>query len=124
MTGKEYQELAMRTNDGKCEERLQSKIDSNMTVDISEVICACLGLSGEVGELVDMVKKFVFHKTPMDDNHFRKEIGDIMWYIALLCHACGYNLDDILEMNIDKLKKRYPDGFDTYRANHREEGDV
>ena len=124
MTGKEYQELAMRTNDGKCEERLQSKIDNNMTVDISEVICACLGLSGEVGELVDMVKKFVFHKTPMDNSHFIKEIGDIMWYIALLCNACDYNLDDILEMNIDKLKKRYPDGFDTYRANHREEGDV
>lgn len=124
MIGSEYVEMAMRTNDGKSKERLQAKIDSNMTVDIGEAIMACLGLSGEVGELNDMVKKFIFHGTPMDEVHFKKEIGDIMWYIALICYTCGYELDEILKMNIEKLKARYPEGFDTYRANHRQEGDV
>lgn len=124
MTGREYVELAMRTNDGKCRERLQSKMDSNMLVDISTVLNASLGLSGEVGELNDMVKKFIYHGTPMDEVHFKKELGDIMWYIALMCNACGYDLNDIMEMNIEKLKKRYPEGFDIHKANHRQEGDI
>lgn len=124
MQGKEYTQLAMRTNDGKCKERLQAKMNSNMTADISEAIAACLGLSGEVGELTDMVKKFIFHGTPIDEEHLKKEIGDILWYIALMCYTCNYDLDDIMQMNIEKLKARYPEGFDTYRANHREEGDV
>lgn len=124
MNGKDYTELAMRTNDGKCKERLQTKMDSNMIVDIGEAINACLGLSGEVGELTDMVKKFIFHGTSMDEAHFKKEIGDILWYIALICHTCNYDLDDIMEMNIEKLKSRYPEGFNEYLANHRQEGDI
>lgn len=124
MTGKEYVELAMRTNDGRCKERLQSKIDSNMLVDISEVLNVSLGLSGEVGELNDMVKKFIYHGTPMDEAHFKKEMGDILWYLALMCHACGYDLDTIMEMNIDKLKARYPEGFDIHKANNRQKGDI
>lgn len=124
MNNKDYVELAMRTNDGKSKERLQAKIDSNMAVDIGEAIMACLGLSGEVGELNDMVKKFIFHGTPMDEVHFKKEIGDIMWYIALICHTCGYDLDEILEMNISKLKARYPQGFNVVDANNRAEDDV
>ena len=124
MTGKEYVELAMRTNDGRCKERLQSKIDSNMLVDISEVLNASLGLSGEVGELNDMVKKFIYHGTPMDEAHFKKEMGDILWYLALMCHAFGYDLDTIMEMNIDKLKARYPEGFGIHKANNRQKGDI
>lgn len=124
MTGNEYQELAMRTNIPNTKEYLQDKINSNMTVNISEVLNASLGLSGEVGELNDMIKKFIYHKTPMDEGHFKKEIGDICWHIAQMCHACGYELDDILQMNIDKLKSRYPDGFSIERANNRKEGEV
>ena len=120
---KYYVEMAMRTNDGKSKERLQICLDDKLT-DIGELIMGCLGLSGEVGELVDMVKKSVFHGTPFDTIHFQKELGDIMWYIALICYTFGYELDEILKMNIEKLKARYPEGFDTYRANHRQEGDV
>lgn len=124
MTGKEYQELAMRTNDGNCKERLESAMRGNQTADLGEVLNAALGLSGEVGELNDMVKKYIFHKTPMDEAHFKKEIGDVLWYIAMMCHACGYDLDDIMQINIDKLRARYPEGFDTERANNRVSGDV
>ena len=57
-------------------------------------------------------------------NIMKKELGDIMWYIAMMCHAFRWNLDEIMEMNIDKLKARYPEGFDTDRANNRKNGDV
>lgn len=60
-----------------------------------------------------MVKKWVFHEKELDVDHAKKEAGDICWY-----------LDEIMQMNVDKLKARYPEGFDTYRANHRNEGDV
>ena len=124
MTGNEYQELAMRTNCKDAKERLVNKVNSNMTTNFSQVVNAALGLSGEVGELNDMIKKFAFHGTPMDELHFMKEIGDICWYIAQMCDACGYKLDNILDINIDKLKARYPEGFDTARANNRASNDV
>lgn len=123
MNNKEYIELAMRTNDGGCTTRLQSALEYP-GFDVGELVMGCLGLSGEVGELVDMVKKSIFHGTLFDETHFKKELGDIMWYMALICHTFGYDLDEILEMNIDKLKARYPEGFDTYLANHREDGDI
>ena len=47
-----------------------------------------------------------------------------MWYVAMICEACGFNLDDVMQTNVDKLIARYPDGFDSYRANHRQAGDV
>lgn len=121
MTGNEYQVAAMRTNDGKAKERLQDKMDSNMSTNISEVLNAALGLSGEVGELNDMIKKFIFHGHAMDEGEFKKEIGDILWYLAMMCKACGYNLDVIMEMNIQKLLKRYPEGFDSERSKNRVE---
>lgn len=125
MQGNEYQKLAMRTNDGKAKERLEHHVrHNNMKVDIGGVMNACLGLSGEVGELNDMVKKFVFHQKPMDEVHFKKEIGDILWYIAMMCKSCGYDMDEIMQMNIDKLILRYPNGFDTDKANNRKAGDI
>lgn len=128
ITGKEYQELAMRTNDGKASPRLVHQLSSNLkidnNIDIGEVIDACLGLSGEVGEFNDMIKKWIFHEKPLDIEHLKKECGDIMWYIALMCHSFGWDLDEIMQMNIDKLKARYPEGFDIDKANNRKEGDV
>ena len=47
-----------------------------------------------------------------------------MWYIALICHTCCFDLDEIMQINIDKLKSRYPEGFDVVKANNRENGDV
>lgn len=129
MTGTEYQELAMRTNDGKSTERMQGAIRftegiNGSSIDISGIINAALGLSGEVGELNDMIKKWVFHESEMDFSHAQKEIGDILWYVAMACQSFGFDMNKIMLMNVEKLYARYPEGFDTYRANHRKSGDV
>ena len=131
MTGNEYKNLAMRTNDKMGTVRVAEKIDESFSseritenVDFGGILNACLGLSGEVGETNDMIKKWIFHDSELDIEHLKKEIGDVMWSVALLCHSFGFDLDEILEMHIDKLKARYPDGFNTYDANHRKDGDV
>lgn len=133
MTGSEYQKLAMRTNDGKCSERLYKKLFTrkaegfHITKDLNDmgsVLNGCLGLAGETGEVLDMVKKWVFHEKELDKEHLKKEIGDVMWYVAMLCESFGFDLDEILQMNIDKLMARYPEGFDTDKANNRKPEDV
>lgn len=123
MTGNEYQELAMRTNDHKATQRLVGKVVID-NVDLGDIFNACIGLSGEVGEFNDMVKKWVFHEKELDIDHAKKELGDIAWYLAMACESFGWSLDEILQINIDKLKARYPEGFDVERANHRAEDDV
>lgn len=126
MTGNEYQVLASRTNDGFATSRLMTKMieHEDWLIDIGGVLNACLGLAGEVGELNDMVKKWVFHQKELDETHLKKELGDVMWYVALMCQSMGWELDDILQMNIDKLVARYPEGFDVIKANNRQAGDV
>lgn len=137
MTGNEYQNLAMRTNDHKATDRLRAKMEDFCLEkrcsepdaeirksDFGGILNACLGLSGEVGEFNDMVKKWVFHEKKLDIDHAKKELGDIAWYLAMACESFGWNLDEILQMNVDKLKARYPEGFDISRANNRAMGDV
>ena len=130
MNGNEYQKLAMVTNDGKCTTRLIDAVGkfglpfNDFCCDIGDVINACLGLAGEAGEVNDMVKKWIFHEKPLDEEHLKKECGDVLWYCALLCHAFDWNLDEIMQMNIDKLKNRYPKGFDINKANNRKDDDV
>ena len=126
MTGFEYQCLAMRTNDRKATNRLLDITLENgfIATDIGAVLDACLGLSGEAGEFNDMIKKWIFHEKELDVEHLKKECGDVMWYVAMLCDAFNWSLDDVMQTNIDKLKERYPDGFDVDRANSRKAGDV
>lgn len=136
MNGNEYQKLAMRTNDGKATDRLNDKIEMieffkdakagkpSEKYDLGGIFNAAFGLSGEVGEFNDMLKKWVFHEKELDVVHAKKELGDIMWYVAMMCHSFGWELDEILQMNIDKLKARYPQGFDVALANNRKEGDI
>ena len=132
MNGKEYQNLAMRTNDGNGTSRLKSFANTQdfyreellLGMDAGGILNACLGLSGEVGEFNDMIKKWIFHEKELDVDHLEKECGDILWYIALMCNSFGWNMDEIMQMNIDKLQARYPNGFDINRANNRKNGDV
>lgn len=128
MTGKEYVELAMRTNDGKCTARLKGAAAYGEQLkdhlDMGGIFNACLGLSGEVGEFNDMIKKWIFHEKPLDDEHAKKELGDIMWYVAMMCHSFKWDLDEIMQKNIDKLRARYPEGFTPDMANNRKDGDV
>ena len=128
MNGKDYQQLAMRTNDGKATERLSNVVDGyNQFIgsyDVGGILNGCLGLSGEVGEFTDMMKKWIFHENPLDADHAQKEIGDVMWYIAMICHSFGWDLDAIMQQNINKLKARYPEGFDVELSAHRKIDDV
>ena len=68
--------------------------------------------------------KIIFHEADFDEEHLKKELGDICWYVAMMCEAFGWNLDEIMQMNVDKLKNRYPEGFDIERANNRDKEDV
>ena len=132
MTGKEYQNLAMRTNDHKNSDRIIKKINNNQLVnsdeliipDIGGVLNGCLGLAGESGEVLDLIKKWVFHENELHVEHLKKELGDVRWYVAMICESMELDIDEIFQMNINKLKVRYPEGFDPDKANHRRADDI
>lgn len=75
------------------------------------VLNGVMGLAGESGECVDVVKKAVFQGHSCDYEKLREELGDVLWYCAELATGLGTTLDDVAEMNIKKLMRRYPDGF-------------
>ena len=104
----EYQELAARTL-GR--ERTHEQQLAN----------AALGLTGEAGETADIIKKHLFHATPLDQDALIKELGDCLWYIGAFATVLGLSLDDIAQRNVDKLRKRYPEGFDPERSRNRTE---
>jgi len=70
-----------------------------------------LGLTGEAGEVADAIKKHLFHGKALDRDHVAKEIGDVLWYVSMLATTLGFELDELAERNVAKLKARYPDGF-------------
>lgn len=109
MTLNEYQQAAQRTSNTQT---FSSKIENGL-----------LGLAGEVGELHDHWKKYMYQGHEFDKEHMKRELGDVLWYVAEL--ACGLDctLEDIARLNIEKLKERYPAGFEAERSLHRVEGD-
>ena len=106
MNMNEYQALAQRT--------------SNTSTMSDKLENALLGLSGEVGELCDHYKKYMYQGHDIDYDHMAEEAGDVLWYMAELADALGTTLEDIARRNIDKLRNRYPEGFDPERSRHRE----
>ena len=108
MEANEYQRLAMTTLNPEL-----SKKDV--------LINSVMGLCGEAGEAIDIVKKWMAHGHELDREHLAKELGDIAWYLAEAATALDLSLDEILEANIEKLKKRYPQGFDTERSRNRQQ---
>lgn len=84
------------------------------------LINGVMGLCGESGEVIDLVKKHLAQGHPLDKEKIAKELGDVAWYLAETAYAIGYPLEEILQMNIDKLKIRYPDGFDPEKSMNRE----
>ena len=107
MTINEYQTLALRTLNPELSEK-------------DVLINGVMGLCGESGEAIDLVKKHLAQGHPLDAEKLVKELGDIAWYLAETAHAIGYSLEDILKMNIDKLAARYPEGFSSDRSMNRE----
>ena len=114
MIGSKYQELAMVTKNHEASEKLSERLHS-MKYDVNK---------DYGGEFIDMVKKWIFHDKEFNIEHAKKELGDVCWYIAMICDGFGWNLDEIMEMNIKKLRERYPQGFDIYMSNNRREGDI
>lgn len=112
MTANEYQAEALRTASGMNYENFGMLIN------------AALGIAGEGGEVADLIKKATFQGHELDTAHVAKELGDVAWYLAVGAYAIGYDLDTVLRMNVEKLRARYPDGFDAERSLHREKGDV
>ena len=108
MTVNEYQKLAMVTLNPAL-----SKKDV--------LINGVMGLCGESGEAIDIVKKYLAQGHELDKAHLAKELGDIAWYLAETATALDLSLEDVFQANIDKLKKRYPEGFDALRSIHRED---
>jgi NTP pyrophosphatase (non-canonical NTP hydrolase) len=78
-----------------------------------------MGISGEAGEVTDYLKKVVFHSHELNKEKLAEELGDVLWYLACTAELIGYDLEEIAEMNIEKLKKRYPEGWDVERSKNR-----
>ena len=94
----------------------------------TQLLTAALGLTAESGEFTEVVKKMVFQGKPYSEEnvfHMKRELGDICWYLAQACMALDTTFDEVLEMNVDKLKARYPGGeFDVHYSENRKEGDL
>ena len=106
MNANEYQKLAMRTLNPELSRK-----------DI--LINSVMGLCGESGEAIDIVKKWLAQGHELDKEKLAKELGDIAWYLAEAATALDIPLGDILQGNIDKLKARYPEGFEADRSRIR-----
>jgi NTP pyrophosphatase (non-canonical NTP hydrolase) len=79
-----------------------------------------LGLGGEAGEVLEIIKKAEYHEHQLNTDELKKEIGDALWYISMLANKAGFSLEEIARANIEKLKARYPNGFETSRSINRE----
>ena len=109
----EYQNEAMRTASG-----VTASSDENLMLN------GAMGLNGEAGEVIDILKKHIFQGHKLDTEQIAKELGDCLWYIDVCAKGAGYTLDEIAQMNVDKLLKRYPDGFEIEKSLHRAERDI
>lgn len=106
----EYQAKASRTMDHSAPK-------------LAQEMHALHGMVGEIGELHSIYQK-VYQGHEVDPEHQKKELGDLLWFIAEYCTAKNWKLSEIAELNIEKLKARYPEGFDVEHSLHRKEGDI
>jgi len=106
VTRQEYMEEVLRTYAGT-------------GTQVDKLTLGALGLAGESGEVVDRVKKMLYQGHRLDALGLLEELGDVLWYIALMCNALGWTLDDALDLNVTKLRKRYPNGFEVERSVNR-----
>lgn len=111
-TPNQYQELAART------------ISPKLWYNLKDMEYHALhGMDGETGEISSIYQK-VYQGHEMDYDHIKKELGDLLWFVAEYCTAKGWTMEEVMQLNIDKLKARYPEGFTAERSLHRAEGDI
>lgn len=111
MNFNEYQQLAERTANYGPEWNAERRF-----------INFSFGLMGELGEVIDLLKKHLFHKHPLDAEKLKIELGDLLWYVATTATTAGIEFDEIATNNIEKLRKRYPEGFSAAASINRKEG--
>ena len=111
MTINEFQQDVLRT-------------ESESSHKYPRILHGMMGLCGEAGEAMDILKKTMFQKHELDKSHMALELGDVVYYLALAADAPGYDLETLLRMNMKKRQARYPDGFDSERSINREPGDI
>ena len=105
-----------------------NKLELEDDCNVPQLLTAALGLTAESGEFTEVVKKIILQGKPYNEDnvfHMKRELGDIMWYVAQACMALDTDFNEIIEMNVEKLKARYPGGeFDVDYSENRKEGDV
>ena len=105
-----------------------NKLELEDDCNLPQLLTAALGLGAESGEFTEVVKKIILQGKPYNEDnvfHMKRELGDICWYIAQACMALDTTFDEIIEMNVDKLKKRYPGGeFNVHQSENRKAGDL
>ena len=111
MTLDQYQQHALRT----------ATVDDSDLCEPLGLARDALGIAGEAGEVADLVKKFVGHGHALDGEKVKKELGDVLWYIAVIAHRVGWTLEEVAAANVEKLRTRYPDGFSSERSRNRDE---
>jgi len=110
-TPNDYQQLAART--------LIGQPDFKLTDKEVMIVWNAIGLAGEAGEVADYVKKAIFHRQGIDSFRLKKELGDVLWYVAALCTKLNLTMQEVMDHNIDKLKARYPEGYSHERSVYR-----
>ena len=108
MQANDYQKAALRTLNPELSQR-------------DVLLNGVMGLGGEAGEAIDLVKKWYCHGHELDREALKKELGDVAWYLAETAYALDLSLEEVLEGNLEKLRRRYPEGFSTEASVHREE---
>lgn len=119
MTPEEFVEECRRTEKREDWGEITPELSNNV-----RLLYTLIGLSTEAGEALDVFKKCLFYKKSFDLEHFASELGDVLWYLTMAADIAGYSLEDLMQINVDKLKKRYPEGFSIDKAVHRKENDL
>jgi len=97
------------------------------SANLPRLLTAVIGMQSETGEFAEIVKKCIFQGKELDESvkfHLMRELGDIIWYWSQGVMSLGYNPTDVIKENINKLEKRYPNGFEAFRSENRAEGDI
>jgi NTP pyrophosphatase (non-canonical NTP hydrolase) len=112
MKANDYQQLAARTTIAKPDFEISDK----------QVMLSwwAIGLTGEAGEVADLIKKGIYHQQGLDPLLLKKELGDVLWYVSALCTEMGFTLEEVMQLNVDKLKARFPEGYSPERTTNRE----
>ncbi len=102
-----YQDDAAKTDS----KDYQPVVDRLHNQDTARLLHYALGLATEAGEFQDAVKKFIAYGKPLDKTNLKEEVGDLLWYIARICSLYGWSMEEVMDLNINKLKARFPEKF-------------